>query len=278
MIYVRRDSSLIPESVLRAAETAQATLETLPADERPAFIRKHERVWKAFSKYLLQMSYGKCWYSESSDPQSFFDVDHFRPKLSAKRSDHVTDRGYEWLAFCWDNYRLAAQRSNRLSTNEETADTEGKGDWFPLMEGSPAACWDDRCEDTELPVLLDPVNMSDVRLIDVMDDGRVGPSWTCMGSSRVRVARSIEILGLNLPRLKEARLRVMRDVAHLYEILNAMAAAEADDATVDRLPTARQVEAIRSKTLPSSPFSRAARAQLGRLPCGSELCARPEEA
>src|SRR4029434_1678748 len=43
------------------------------------------------------MSYGKCWYSESLDPQSFFDVDHYRPKLEARRSNDVTYPGYEWL-------------------------------------------------------------------------------------------------------------------------------------------------------------------------------------
>ena len=35
------------------------------------------------------MSYGKCWYSEAPDPQSFLDVDHYRPKLEAKRSNEV---------------------------------------------------------------------------------------------------------------------------------------------------------------------------------------------
>ena len=52
------------------------------------------------------MSYGKCWYSESLDPQSFFDVDHYRPKLEARRSDDVTDPGYAWLAFS-ENFRLS---------------------------------------------------------------------------------------------------------------------------------------------------------------------------
>ena len=48
MIYVRRNSSLIPEKVLKVAERAQQTLEALPADERPAFIKKKAHVWRAF--------------------------------------------------------------------------------------------------------------------------------------------------------------------------------------------------------------------------------------
>jgi len=277
MIYVRRDSSLIPEKLLKVAERAQRELEALPADERPVFIKKKSHVWRAFARYLSQMSYGKCWYSESPDPQSFFDVDHYRPKLEARRSDDVTDSGYEWLAFSWENFRLSAQRSNRVSKNEGTDENQGKGNWFPLLKTSPKACWENRCEDTEQPMLLDPVKRADVQLIDVQDDGRMGLSRICIGSARLRVERSIEIYGLNLPRLKEARLRVMREVSELHSVLFQMleAAASAVD-VADKMPIAKQVESIRSKTLPSSAYSKAARVQLMLLGA-AWLCAQPEE-
>lgn len=277
MIYVRRDFSLIPEKLLKVAERAQRKLEELPADERAAFIKKKSHVWRAFACYLSKMSYGKCWYSESRDPQSFFDVDHYRPKLEARRSDDTTDSGYPWLAFSWENFRLSAQRSNRVSKNEETDENEGKGNWFPLLETSPKACWENRCENTEQPILLDPVKKADVRLIDVQDDGRMGPSRICIGSARLRVERSIEIYGLNLPRLKEARLRVMREVNNLYSVLCEMLdAAEPVIDVADRMPIDKQVELITSKTLPCSAYSKAARAQLIRLGA-AELCAQPEE-
>lgn len=277
MIYVRRDASLIPDKLLKVAARAQQQLETLPAADRPAFIRKKSHVWRAFARYLSQMSYGKCWYSESLEPQSFFDVDHYRPKLAARRADDVTEPGYTWLAFSWENFRLSAQRSNRLSTHEETEENVGKGDWFPLLQDSPTACWEDRCEDTEQPVLLDPVNRADVRLIDVQDDGRMGPSRLCIGSARLRVERSIALYGLNLPRLTEARRRIMRDVNNLYTILVRMldAATPAID-VADKMPINALVESIRSKTLPSSAYSKAARAQLIRLGA-AELCVQPEE-
>src|SRR6476619_772256 len=100
MIYVKRNAELVPTKLMAVAARAQAKLEALPTNERCAFIKKKSHIWKAFGRYLAKMSYGKCWYSESPDPQSFFDVDHFRPKLEAKRSDQETDRpGYEWLAF-----------------------------------------------------------------------------------------------------------------------------------------------------------------------------------
>jgi hypothetical protein len=165
-----------------------------------------------------------------------------------------------------------------VSKNEETDEKEGKGDWFPLLEASPKACWENRCEGTERPVLLDPVKKADVRLIDVQDDGRMGPSFVCIGSARLRVERSIELYGLNLPRLKAARLRVMREVNDLYSVLCQMleAASPASVDVADRMPIATQVDLIQSKTLPSSAYSKAARAQLFRLGAG-ELCAQPEE-
>jgi hypothetical protein len=41
-------------------------------------------VQRAFARYLSKMSYGKGGHSESLDPQSFFDVDHSRPKLEVE--------------------------------------------------------------------------------------------------------------------------------------------------------------------------------------------------
>lgn len=278
MIYVRRDVTIIPQDVLHAALQAQQELEKLPADERADYIRDHADVWRAFSKHLRRMSYKKCWYSESPEVQSFFDVDHFRPKLRARRSEKVTDRGYEWLAFRWENFRLSAQRSNRLNTNDDTGETDGKGDWFELMDSSPVACWGNRCESEERPVLLDPVNFTDVQLIEVLDDGRTGPSPFCVGSSDIRVNRSIRLYGLNLPEILSARRKVIREVRRLYDILlrSLAAGGAADPAIADALPIAEQIANLKATTHPRSPYSRAARAELFRLGV-PQLCLTPEE-
>ena len=277
MIYVHRDASLIPPKLLEKAQQAQAALEKLPEDQRPGFIKSKADIWRAFKKYLSMMSYGKCWYSESPDPQSFFDVDHYRPKLEARRTETHRDRGYEWLAFSWDNFRYSAQRSNQTSTNEDTDEVEGKGSWFPLLDGSPAGCWDDRCLPNEKPILLDPTVQTDVDLISVHIDGMMGPSSLCIGSAKQRVDRSITLYGLNLPPLTAARKRTMRDVFDRYTVLCGMLAAGGkSDSAADALPIHTQVAQIRQKTCPCSPYSRAARAQLAMLGC-AELCARPED-
>lgn len=274
MIFVRRDPKLIPEKVLRVAERAQAELEALPAGERAAFIEKKSHVWRGFARYLAKMSYGKCWYSESDCVQSFKDVDHYRPKKQAKRGANSSDEGYPWLAFSWGNFRLAAQRSNQLNRDDETDETVGKGAWFPLMDGRQRATWEDRCIDDERPVLLDPTAQDDVALIDVNpDDGRAVIGQTCVGDAkRLRAVRSIELYGLNLGNLISARKRVMREAQDHYQNLMDIVKADNDMAAVERLQ-----DQMRTATLASAPYARAARAKLHSMGAGA-FCAQPEHA
>jgi hypothetical protein len=282
MIFVRRDLVTIPQKLLDVAVRAQGELERLTTTaERNAFIKKKSHIWRAFGRYLSRMSYGKCWYSESPDPQSFFDVDHFRPKNEAKRSHTEIDTpGYEWLAFSWENFRYAANCSNRVSTNENSGVVDGKGSWFPLLAGSVKACWNNRCETNERPVLLDPVVQSDVDLIEVQSDGSMGPTRFAVGSAKSRVERSCELYGLNLPAVKAARMRVIREVVGMLDVLAGMLDTAADSQTpvavADRQPISRQCNLIREKTRASSPYSRAVRATLFREGY-AELCATPED-
>ena len=279
MIFVKRDPALIPEKVLLVAERAQKELEKLAPSDRMGFIKKKAHVWRGFAKYLSKMSYGKCWYSETADPQSFFDVDHYRPKAEAQRSDKDTDDGYPWLAFSWENFRYSSQRSNRLSTDEDSDQTVGKGSWFPLIADTPKACWDNRCEKTERPVLIDPVNKDDVRLVTIGADGRLIPSFVCIGTNKSRVQRSAELYGLNLPNLVGARFKVMRDVLDAHtNLVEAITIGNAHDVVADNLSASanRHLAKLRELTAPSSPYSLAARCQLTLLGA-AELCARPED-
>ncbi len=282
MIYVRRDPALIPDKVLQVAKRAQDRMELLktPA-ERRVFIKKKSHIWRAFGRYLSKMSHGKCWYSESPDPQSFFDVDHFRPKLEAKRSENQTDAsGYEWLAFSWENFRYAANCSNRGTKNEDTGVVEGKGSWFPLVPGSVVADWNNRCENDEKPLLIDPICKSDVLLVDVHDDGRIIPSRFAVGTAKTRVVESARHYGLNLRRILDARRRSMRLVEQQVKALTKLLDLPSNDsvpaAFVDGLPVGDMTEILRKMGEPSSPYSRAARSVLLRKGFGDLIVAAEE--
>lgn len=283
MIYVPRDPTLIPERVLKVAERAQAQLEALPPAERSEFIEKKSHVWRGFARYLAKMSHEKCWYSESGCVQSFKDVDHYRPKKQAKRSDTEADDGYPWLAFSWENFRLAAQRSNQINRDEDTDESVGKGAWFPLMQGSKRATWDDRCVADEHPVLLDPASLADVRLIEVTATGRMGPTKLCLGSAdRTRVEETVKRLGLDLPGLVSARKEAMRLVQELVvELEKKLSAAEVNEAAsafvTTRMPATGQLDLLQRLTGPDRPYASAARAQL-RLMGYGELCVLAEQA
>ena len=277
MIYVRRDPNMIPMRVLKVAERAQAKLAALPVGQRAAFIKKKSHVWRAFGRYLAKMSHGKCWYSESSDPHSFFDVDHFRPKAAAQRKEGEADGGYPWLAFSWENFRYSAGRANRYSKDEESEEIVGKGSWFPLFDGSPIASWDNRCEEHERPSLLDPTVAFYVHLLEVKADGRIGPSRYCHGPDLVRVEKSVKLYGLNLPRLKEARLRAMREIAHQAEVLgHELERCQIVPAHACPNQIKAMVENLAGRSEPREPYTAAIRSQLVLKGFG-DLCRKSEE-
>lgn len=280
MIFIKRDPELIPDKVVEVARRAQDTLEKLPAADRADFIKKKSHIWRGFSKYLSKMSYGKCWYSEARDAGANFDVDHFRPKAEAKRSDEVVDdEGYPWLAFEWENYRLSAQNCNRLNKDEKAERTVGKGSWFPLLGGSPKACWDDRCIEVEAPVLIDPVVRDDLHFVDFDQRGLFKPSDLCVGQPAKRIRESAVIYALNFEQMREARFRAMDDARKLYETILQCAedlSPIGDDAPMRALE--RLIEELRAKTRADAPFSRAVRIHLQKLGANDYLIDRSLDA
>jgi len=267
MIYINRNAALIPQKVLDVALRAQITLEQLPPEERKDYIKKKSHIWRGFAKYLSKMSYGKCWYSEAKDAGANFDVDHFRPKAEARRAEEIVDEdGYAWLAFDWGNFRLSAQNCNRLNKDEENQITVGKGSWFPLLDDSPKACWDNRCIADERPILLDPLVKEDLRFIDFDDRGRFVHSRFCVGLPARRIRESADIYGLNFEQMREARFAAMKEAKELYETIQMN--AEDLDVMGDQAPMRaieRQIDALKAKTRADAAFSRAVRVQLQKL-------------
>lgn len=187
------------QPLIDAAEAARhAICSAGDAATRKALIKANRERWVAF-RLMFQNVFGeKCWYTESRNPGTDDDVDHYRPK--GRIAELPGHGGYWWEALHWRNFRLSCHRANRLRENPETGDTHGKGDRFPLIEERDR--WrrpGDVCR--ERPALLDPTDPSDPPLLTFEIDGRVAvaPAHASDGTAAKRVEISRIYLHLDWP-------------------------------------------------------------------------------
>ncbi|WP_434130913.1 hypothetical protein [Methylocaldum sp. GT1BB] len=169
---------------------AEEAKESVTNGEKPA---DYSEVWSALKKELKDLSHGKCWYCEARQIRSDNAVDHFRPKAK-----------YPWLAFSVRNFRFSCTFCNSRRTNPETGEVEGKGDFFPLLDGcSQATCAEEL--DAERPVLLDPCSPRDPGLLDFRADGTPCPAYSEDSICEYRVRESVKLYHLDHPELNEQR-------------------------------------------------------------------------
>lgn len=227
MIYVYRDWSKVPQTVKDALRDASEQLDLLTNEiERKRFIAdpKNQKKWAALRKYFLEMSFGKCWYSEARDSVGRFQVDHFRPHGRAKQSDRVfADSGYSWLAFELENFRLAGQLCNTVN-EEYSKKSVGKGAWFPLVDPKKRATLKRRLIRGEVPILLDPTIQNDVTKITFNDDGCVRPNPNLDSVSAAQVDLAIKYLGLSQSALDRNRTDVWKECSSRIQRLNKLVA------------------------------------------------------
>ncbi len=81
---------------------------------------------KAVKDVLIKAQHNKCCFCESSLHAQHGDVEHFRPKGGWKQvdSDTLSEIGYYWLAYEWDNLYLSCQKCNQTF----------KKNFFPLED------------------------------------------------------------------------------------------------------------------------------------------------
>lgn len=185
--------------------TANKLLEDLKAapnsEARKKIIDSNSKVWGNLKEWLLTLSDQKCWFSEAKDCFSHWDVEHFRPKKSAKDLDGTEHDGYWWLAFDWRNFRICGNAGNRK-----------KGTFFPLREGCVRVTAPDDDLRFEDPLLLDPADDHDPTLLSFNVEGRAIPSphihdeW-----EQLRVTSSVDRYNLDFPPLMNKRKVVWQD-------------------------------------------------------------------
>ena len=167
------------------------------ATARDKIIDDNSAVWGELKHWLLNLSHQKCWFSEAKDCFSHWDVEHYRPKKSAKDADGTSHEGYWWLAFNWENFRICGNAGNRK-----------KGTFFPLRPGCVriAPHGDVRFEDVQL---LDPIDEDDPGLLSFNMEGRAIPAAHITDAwEKARVEYSVERYNLDFPPLMDKRKAV----------------------------------------------------------------------
>lgn len=138
----------------------------------------------------------KCCYCERIEPDSRRDVEHYRPKTSARRGEEWPDNeGYWWLAWTWSNLMFSCDICNR----------DGKNDAFPLMPGSAVLAHGEEPPGAERPMLIHPCEENPMRHIQfVHDDTPPNHKWWARPRGRSkRGAMTIQALDLNRSYLLE---------------------------------------------------------------------------
>jgi hypothetical protein len=161
--------------------------------------------WGQLKPWLASLSGGKCWFSETRDLYSHYDVEHFRPKKERKSKDGSKTDGYWWLAFNYLNLRLCGNVGNRK-----------KGGWFPLQPGSLCSSFDNQCHDMEVPYFIDPIDIEDVKLVAFDEEGNLVPNPHATAWETERVVETALRLKLNEhDELPEARRKIWAKTTRL---------------------------------------------------------------
>jgi 5-methylcytosine-specific restriction endonuclease McrA len=165
------------------------------AVENGADPNDHSNVWRLLKDGLAELLHDKCWYCESPVDRADNAVDHFRPKNCVSDATNAHN-GYRWLAFDESNFRYACTFCNSRRKDLEGGTVGGKADRFPLINEvhrlyaiGPLV--------QELPLLLDPCEISDWRLLGCHQENGQPCAASLEPTEKVRAEKSIEIYHLN---------------------------------------------------------------------------------
>ncbi|MGB7311311.1 MAG: hypothetical protein WA939_00130 [Nodosilinea sp.] len=224
-----------------AADGADVRAARKAAITRGLKLQSRTDIWRTLATPLAELSNGKCWYSESLNPGSDKDIDHFRPK---NRVDEDPDHeGYWWLAFKWRNYRYSCQWSNQRRVNTPGSTRGGKSDRFPVS-GSFRASQETENWELEDIDLLDPTDLDDWKLLTFRPNGEPVPSKDPGTREHQKAEVSIEVYHLHSQELVRDRKNKATEVRLLIEDLDLLR-PKITDPTFKRLYKNRQEDLLR---------------------------------
>ena len=222
----------------KEAKKHKEEIEKKNKKERSKYWNKNN-IWTELYSALSEISGDKCWYTESKENSGRWDVDHFRPKARSldENGKVILKEGYWWLSYDWKNFRLSGSLTNLLSRGkfDEDDDVLGKGSFFPVKDSKVSKIKDMKCSG-EKPVLLDPTNANDVRLIAFDQDGM--PYGTFGNEDNefknLRAVLSIKCYGLEHKPLVRGRARVWNTCEEIVEgTQNDIVINKGDDESID---------------------------------------------
>ncbi|HEV2417041.1 MAG TPA: hypothetical protein VGX94_04505 [Terriglobia bacterium] len=215
-----------------------------------------QKLWGDLKPHLSALSNGKCWYSESRNPMSDKNVDHFRPK--GRVEEDPTHEGYWWLAFTPQNFRYASQWCNQRRVDGAHGTSGGKSDHFPILANGVRARREGDDLQLEDPELLDPIDPDDWKLLTFLPDGYPTPTRPAGTDEHLRAAKSIETYHLHCEPLVNGRQAVAGTIKRIVEDLERLR-PKIDDPQVRATFKSRHVDLLRA-IHPDSEYSAAARA------------------
>lgn len=250
------------QKLIDDAEEAQKAIdsESDPA-KRSDLIKSHRQKWVAFRTHFDKLSHGKCWYTESKNPGTDDDVDHFRPKGAIDEDD--AHGGYYWQALKWTNFRLSCHRANRLRENPDEKKTHGKGDHFPLFNPAQRAKGPGDDIALERPLLLDPVNPFDPPKLTFKMDGTVAvaPRYETNADIVRQVEMSRVLLHLDWPAFVDDRTQLYNQIAFKVQEGEQYAERAKDDVAAE-VALRNLVTDLLDLTKEDRPYSAAASAYI----------------
>lgn len=197
----------------------------------------YSTVWRELKNGLADLLHDKCWYCETQVDRSDNAVDHFRPKnrVSDATNPHT---GYRWLAFDKNNFRYACTYCNSRRKDVEAGTAGGKADRFPLVNEAHRV-YAAGSVNGELPMLLDPCEMRDWRLLGCQQENGLPCVVSNDPIAKQRTEVSIEVYHLHYEptckRRHAAAVQLMSDVdegKRLFELVTQDSSREPDFKTV----------------------------------------------
>lgn len=229
-----------------------------------------KQIWRDLAPYLAKLRNDKCWYSESLNPGSNKDVDHFRPKNRVYEDpDH---EGYWWLAFDWRNYRYSCQWCNQPRRDKANNTNGGKWDRFPISGAFRARQEVDNLEMEDVD-LLDPIDPEDWKLLTFLPNGQPTPAKPPGTREHKRAEISIQVYHLHYQEFVRDRKKLATKIRLLIQRMETYR-SKITDSTMRTLYKNSQKELFRLIDRDSEYSAAAlayARSEVYKMECGHQI-------